>query len=793
MAACRGFYAYPSNPQLVADAVTTAIERVNAAIPSVEIQGWEKCRVGGKVIIDEICKSIDDSVLFCADLTGLNPNVMFELGYAMARDKRIWLSIDNSFENGTQALNQVKLLTVIGQARHTNGELLAGALMQEAPWTDSSETIFRQKMQAHVAIHQEQGLLYLRHRHETEAASRVTSQVGALSRRVRVVEHDPNESSVRQLEWFARETSSASAVLVLLCEPTREGWEVHNARYAFVAGMAYGFGRNVLMLAESSYFAPLDYRDLLCTYSSSSECEQQAETFIAGVEAAHSAKRDVAREARAHESRQRTALSRLYLGDHVAENEQMRLSDYFVETTAYREALAGRHSIFLGRKGTGKTATLYRMQNELSGDKRNIVAVIKPEGYELDGLLRLLRTCKEMDAKGYLVQSLWKYLIYSEVACAVAAEIRRRPAGVTPGSPSASLVSLVESKEWTAGDFASRLERAVTALLTVDPNGAMAQVRVAVSEQLHQRELGEVRELLGAALGRRERVAVLIDNLDKNWKLSQAPALLAELLLGLLSAVEGIRDDLARAISAERAVQVAVTVFLRSDIFRRVAREAGERDKLSRSAIVWSDPELLLRVIEERYSAVTDEATPGNAVWSEVFTPEIAGMAVTDYILERTLPRPRDIVFFCNAAIAIAVNRRHLRVSEADVREAAVQYSQFAFEMLQAEHSGGAPGLEPVLYEFAGSAEVLAKQELATLLSRADIPHTEHDDVVRDLCGLSFLGVEVDRGQFKFVQDDEDLKKAMVLARKYAEVTGTARYQINPPFHAFLDIVPAKH
>lgn len=51
----------------------------------VNLKTWEDCRVGGKVIIQEICSEISQSQLFCADLTHVNPNVMFELGFAIAQ------------------------------------------------------------------------------------------------------------------------------------------------------------------------------------------------------------------------------------------------------------------------------------------------------------------------------------------------------------------------------------------------------------------------------------------------------------------------------------------------------------------------------------------------------------------------------------------------------------------------------------------------------------------------------------------------------------------------------------
>jgi hypothetical protein len=45
----------------------------------------------------------------------------------------------------------------------------------------------------------------------------------------------------------------------------------------------------------------------------------------------------------------------------------------------------------IGRKGTGKTATLYKLASDLSADPRNHFCTVRPVDYELDGILTMLR------------------------------------------------------------------------------------------------------------------------------------------------------------------------------------------------------------------------------------------------------------------------------------------------------------------------------------------------------------------------------------------------------------------
>jgi hypothetical protein len=77
------FVAYPSSPVDRAELIERAIETIQSG-GVVDIIGWKSLRVSGRVIITTICDEIKKRDVFIADVTRLNPNVLFELGYAIA-------------------------------------------------------------------------------------------------------------------------------------------------------------------------------------------------------------------------------------------------------------------------------------------------------------------------------------------------------------------------------------------------------------------------------------------------------------------------------------------------------------------------------------------------------------------------------------------------------------------------------------------------------------------------------------------------------------------------------------
>ena len=106
------FLAYASDVPALQETVENAAKRLNDS-NAVEILSWTKLQIGGRILISNICTEIDQRDIFIADITQLNPNVLFELGYAIARNRRIWLMLDGGVE---RAHPEVKGFTFLNKA-----------------------------------------------------------------------------------------------------------------------------------------------------------------------------------------------------------------------------------------------------------------------------------------------------------------------------------------------------------------------------------------------------------------------------------------------------------------------------------------------------------------------------------------------------------------------------------------------------------------------------------------------------------------------------------------------------
>ena len=316
---------------------------------------------------------------------------------------------------------------------------------------------------------------------------------------------DPAENQAPTLEWYANHLSSTDAVLVHMLGNNQEGHEEHNLKCSFVAGLARGFGKRILMICMQPFESPIDYQELLRLHDTALEAKNSVGDWIVRIE--KSIPRRRSRRPTTESPLQGPDIRALSIGEHVAENERNMLDDYFVETTTYYRALRDHLTIVVGRKGVGKSAQLYAMEAELLRDRRNHVCVIKPVGYEMDGLLRVLQSIVNNSEQGYLIESLWKFLIYSELAKSVYESIRSGSMAEDYGETEQKFVRYYESRlTMLDPPFSERLDMAVRALAEVGEIDDSLEQRQRISEMLHTSELRQLREELGKVLCRHQKV-----------------------------------------------------------------------------------------------------------------------------------------------------------------------------------------------------------------------------------------------------------------------------------------------
>ncbi|MFL5832540.1 MAG: P-loop ATPase, Sll1717 family [Solirubrobacterales bacterium] len=778
-----GFAALPSN---LADTVRSASNRIGK-VDGVLLRSWEDLRIGGNLLLSKIEEAIRGADVTIFDLTQLNDNVLFEVGLAIGANKVVWPLRDVSDTTRKNDWKALEVLDPIGQTRFTNSEQIFGKFMEERPDLQGSP-LFETTLESQLRGGSLPSVFYFAELFQTDAGRQVASLLQhRTGEELPLVAADPKEASAQTLPWFAQHIYSAEVVIVHLAADRRQGSSSHNARASLIAGLARGMGKPLLMLAEEEYVSALDYRELLFRYPNAEECRTRLEYWLErNLRPATERIADARESAAAVELS--TELRSVDLGEYVAENEVKGLGTYYVETATFREIISGSSRVYVGSKGVGKSAAAIQAESKLREDARNLVCTVKPPGYDLDGLVRLLSKFEQRDARGYVAESLWKYLLATELALAVEHDLARRPAGLVPEDPEWQLMEFIgENRAWLTGDFTTRLEQAVTRLLDVPASGEASSRASAVSEALHSGPLRQLREVLGPVLATRRRVYLIIDNLDKAWDKESDVKQLARLLLALLACMDAFRSEMEKTVRKE-GMSLSLSLFIRADIFSTVSSLAREPDKLPVRTIRWPDDASLLDVVEQRYVVSQQAEVSPRELWRKYFCSRIKGQSVTDWLQATCLPRPRDVLYLLRSAIGHAVGNRNPRVEVGDLLAAERDYSLFAFEAALVEGQQRVASIEEVLLQFAGAPRVMSEKHVEQTLLGAGVSAGEISNVIGVLQDLSFLGLQVHEGNVRFTSSPREKKKAAILAKRSQGDNAEVQYGMHPAFSSYLEI-----
>ena len=775
------FFGYPVYPNGPAEVMRATAKQLEAW--GVKAQTWQSLHVDGRVVISKVLQAIDEAKCGVFDLTYLNSNVAFELAYCLARGKPVRIILDGSVSEAIPKFNELSTLKAVGYTKYFNSPELAAHLMSTAPWNDQRaayDDLIEPSLPE--VSDPRNALLYCPTYDPFEASSRLSTFVDDRRKSgSEVIVSDPRESSFEPITWLAPSIMRSAGVLVHFAGDHRNRSGVINTRHALTAGLAHGLDTPILMLGEPEYKVPFDYEGILKTYRFARECVQYAREWFDLLEFEQI---DWQRPRRAP----RNPLTLLKFGEHVAENELNELPDYFVETSAFNDVIDTRDTIYVGHRGTGKTANAIQALDRLRANKTILAVLIKPPAFEFPAMFEAVLGLP-VGQRDYFFDALWRFVIQTEIGYAVLQMIESRGPSVPMSAAEEGFLSYVTAAPFDLrADISTRLEQTLNHLSTrVAGEGSAPETRRdLINEAFHTKALNGLRAALGGVLKDRKRVAILVDNLDKGWDRNADLALMARFILGLLVARGNVLRDFDRQDWWRNRVRLTVSIFLRSDIYHYLRTEAREPDKLPLSTVKWDDPSTLLHLLETRYEARSRR--PGTDVWARVFPPSVDGMSTRDFITSTVQPRPRDLVVLANAAIASAIDRGNTVITANDLITARKVYSDYAFDALLVENGVTIPELNDALYSLLGSPSVLTRSDIHILLENAGIPSERIEAVVDKLLSVCLIGFETHDNEFVFPEVGRDADRARALAAKHEPDRMKRRFRIHNAYHPYLDI-----
>lgn len=766
------FVAYPSEPTEIEDAIEPALRNIRARSPSQVFLSWKQNDVAGRFISQPIIETINSSKILVADISALNFNVTYEIGYAIGAGKRVFLIKNRSLKGADGELRHIGIFDTLGYQEYENIPQLTTHFLNlkdcaplERGTPDTKAPIF-----------------VLQFPFNTDVQNKIIARVKRS--RLRFKNFDPIEQSRLSASEAIQGVSKAFGTIVPLAKSTMVDSRVHNIRAAFIAGLAHGLNRVTLILQEGDDPIPLDYRDFTESFKHPDRIDELIGQFALDVT-------DALQAGVAAPSVPRGALARLDLGSPTAENEFGSLSSYYLQTDEFQRTMRGEARIVVGRKGAGKTAVFAQVRDRIRSNKKMIVLDLRPEGYQLKKFKDEILIHLDEGTQEHTITAFWEYVLLLEVAYKIIEKdkgLYLRDHDLT--EPYRVLESTYHTEEYSQeGDFSERMLRLVEHIAAAfkarhAPGEDARLMRSQVTEFLYAHDIRKLRSHVQSYMKRKDGLRILFDNLDKGWATNGVTPQDVLIVRCLLEASRKLEQSL-----TAMEISCHTTVFIRNDVYQLLVSGTPDRGKEPVVSLDWSEPDLLRELLLRRlrYNKLGEDK-PFEDTWRMICVSHVNGEESSQYLIDRSLMRPRFLLDLISHCKANAINFGHNRIEQSDIEKGLATYSTDLIYGIDYEIRDIIPAAEDVLYLFFGKpAQIHSQEVLEMLTSKYGSDWTQR--ILEILIWYGVLGLMRPDHEPSYIHTVNYDMKRIKVALEISD-PNNRMFQINPAFWAGLEILP---
>jgi hypothetical protein len=769
----NGLIAYPSTPNTIGIGLHSTLEILRTEGVGTQLAAWEENDIPGRFIVGPVLSRIDDGNVLVADVTRLNFNVTFEVGYAIGRRKRAILVKNLALTGSDELIREVGIFDTLGFKSYSNSRELATYLTE---LNDFASLTIPESINTAAPIY------LVLPKVKTDAEIRTISRIKKARLRFRAF--DPDEQGRLGAGEAIENVSQSHGVVTFLLSRDRIDARVHNIRAAFIAGLTLGMEKELLLLQHGEEPVPLDYRDLVKAFRFPTQIDEAVADFSPRISARLQSAGPVII------SEPQTLLERINLGASSAENELQELGNYFLETDEFRRTLRGEVRVLAGRKGSGKTALFAQLRDKLRQDRSRVILDLRPEGFQLLKFKDRVLDYLEEGTKEHTITAFWEYLLLLEVCYKLLEKdqsVHLRDQRLY--GPYRKLADTYYQDDFVSeGDFAERMLK-LTQRISDDFGASLQSIGEKrllksgeITELLYKHDMAALREDVITYLEFKSALWILFDNLDKGWPPHGIAAEDVLTLRCLVDAMFKIQREVQR-----RNVECHGVVFIRNDVYELLVANTPDRGKVPSITLDWTDPDLLRELLRRRFTyGELRRDLSFEKIWGLMAVSHINGEETSQYLIERSLMRPRaliDLVRFCRSH---AVNLRHERIEASDIEQGEEAYSSDLLNNIDYEIRDIAPTAGNILYEFIEAPAVMSGIEVRDVLLKA-VGETDWEKILDLLFWYGFLGFVREDGEAAYIYSVKyDMRRLRGLVQKKG--LDHAALRINPAFWRALEV-----
>lgn len=523
-------------------------------------------------------------------------------------------------------------------------------------------------------------------------------------------------------------------------------------RAAFIAGLADGMGKAMCILQSGDEPVPVDYRDFVQVTYHPNDVNRAIEVFASDVTQAF-------QQLEASGAKpERSFIKKLNLGATSAENEMRDLERYYLETDQFLKSLRGEAHLVVGRKGSGKSAIFLQIRDAERDKNRNknIVLDLKPDGYKLIKFKERILQFLSEGTYQHTITAFWEYVLLLEICYKILEKDKQRHIHdhrLYEGYR--ELAELYRGEDYDSeGDFSERMSMLMEKIYSEYQSkyGSTKSVNLSsfeVTELLYKHDVKQLKQKLGRYLENKQVLWLLFDNIDNGWPTS---GLKHEDLLMVRALIDATRK-IERQFSSDN-IKVRSVVFLRNDVYELLVKETSDRGKEASVVLDWTDSDLLRELVRLRIvSNGLEEDLDFKSAWLRLFVSHYKGEETSQFLIERSLMRPRFLLNLINHCKSFAINLNHEIIEGSDIEKGIAAYSADLLRDIGYELQDVSDETEGLLYAFVASSADLSEQQVMDTLLKSGLDQQKASRAVDLLLWYGFLGIRINSDDPKFIYD----------------------------------------
>lgn len=448
-------------------------------------------------------------------------------------------------------------------------------------------------------------------------------------------------------------------------------------------------------------------------------------------------------------------ISDLDFGRDDANMEGGFLGKVFLKTSFYNRVKKGNKFLVTGRIGSGKTAICISLKNALEQEKEDVI-YITPNTLSVSKINEIADYAINEEEK---YQYIWKYIFLVKIAKNILAYKHKHKYKIYSVHEIEKFLyqnNEVNNLFLTIKYFRINFFRAINLIKKITLK--FATIEAEINQNKQHKDFNDLIDNLENNIItvlnqiKNLKITILVDEIDNIWNNSSQSK---QEVIGLLNTIRKINS----------ITNIIIITFIRSDIWDSLSFTDKNKFRSDEERIFWHDQDLKnLITIRGKISANIDDldSTEVDKIWELLFDKKVSNKDSFEYILERTLKRPREIIQYCNEALSLAQNDNASKIKSKYILDAELRYSVWKLDDLINEFKVQYPYLRDLLGIFQGYYPLFYKNEIDIRFNKGKKSFINKFPILNNLnieaflqllFGIGFIGIRVNHKTVFYYND----------------------------------------